>query len=310
VKIYLSAIESSLDHSLAVTRAQVPCLLTSFYYCSWKTGLGQRRAPWERALRQAKLRLADSGAHTFRTAGMGMRTGEGAATALDTDTDEFLDAYLVWVKATSHAKLIDYWVELDIGVLSGSTWVAQQRLKFLAAGLGHGLVQVWHSDEHGWDDWIALLEEARRPGRSNYVAIEGHNTSVREPHRYEKYLKAAYDRGVRVHAFKITGHEDLKRWPFFSVDSTSWISPTMYGCDIQVVRTGGVTHSRAKSQMPGQRKSYLASTTGIVSTMRSRVDVLVRSAEAWVTSERQLDEMWRRRGVDWDHAILHPKVII
>jgi len=308
--IYLSAIESSMDHALAVTRAHAQHLLTSFYYCSWKTGLGQRRPLWERALRQASMRLADSGAHTFRAAGWGQRDGAGADAALNTDVDVFLDAYIQWVKQTSRAGLIDYWVELDIGLVTSSAWVAQQRQKMLAAGLGKGLIQVWHSDEHKWEDWIALLEEAKRPGRSNYVAIEGHNNPVRAPHHYEKFLKAAYDRGVRVHTFKVTGHEDLKRWPFYSVDSTSWIAPTMYGCDVQVVRTGGVTHSRAKSQMPGQRKAYMASTTGVTSSMKTRVDVLVRSAEAWVASEKHLGDMWKTRGVDWDRAILHPKVIV
>jgi hypothetical protein len=310
VKIYLSAIETSFDHALAVTRVKAPHLLTSFYYCEWKTGLGQRRPMWERALRQAKLRLADSGAHTFRTAGYGITSGPGAGAALATDLDEFLAAYINWVKRTKHRGLIDYWVELDVGIITGDQWLTKHRQKFLGAGLGAGLLQVWHSEENDWNGWIELLRESCMPGRSRYVAIEGHNNQARAPHDYTRFLRAAYERGVRVHTFKITGHEDLKRWPFYSVDSTSWIAPTMYGCDVQVVRTGGVTHSRAKSQMPGQRKAYLASTSGVTSTMRSRVDVLVRSAEAWVESERHLTEIWSTRGVDWDRAILQPKVIV
>lgn len=307
MKIYLSAIETAVEHSLAATRAHVQTVLTSFYYCGWKTDLGQRRASWERCLRQASLRLADSGAFTFRMAGWG--TTQSREGALDVDFDAYLASYRDWLVKTARLGLVDYWVEIDIGLVTGSAWVARQRQTLIAAGLGRGMIQVWHADEHDWNDWIALLEEARSPGRSNYVAIEGHNP-LRKDHQYERFIRAAYERGVKVHAFKITGHDDLQRWPFYSVDSTSWLSPTLYGCDIQLVRTGGVTHSRAKTQTPGQRKTYVGPTQGVRMDQLTRVEVLTASAKTWVTTERQLTELWVGRGVDWDKAILQPKVAI
>ncbi len=306
MKIYLSAIETAIDHSIAATAAKVPHVLTSFFYCAWKGGLGQRRAMWETCLRQAKLRLADSGAHTFRTAGWGHAAASGSV--LGTDIDAFLDAYIKWVWTTSRAKLIDYWVELDIGLVSGTKWVNEQRAKIIGAGLGHGLIQVWHSDEHDWAYWLHLLTEAKATGRSNYVAIEGHNNSVRTQHDYARFLHEAYRRGVKVHAFKITDHEGLKKWPFYSVDSTSWIAPSRYGCRTLKVRSGGVVLSRAETNQNDYRDAWRAP-IGRTTTVQERIPLLIRSAETWVEAERQLDELWKARGIDWDKAIASPEVV-
>lgn len=306
MKIYLSAIETAIDHSTAAVAARVPHVLTSFYYCSWKAGLGRRRPMWETCLRQAKLRLADSGAHTFRTAGFGL--GGAAQGVLGTDYDEFLDAYMTWIRATARSRLIDFWVELDIGVVAGTKWVNAHRDRMIGGGLGYGLVQVWHSDEHDWDYWVWLLKEAKRPGRSNYVAIEGHSNSVRSQHDYAKFLHEAYRRGVRVHAFKITDHEGLKKWPFFSVDSTSWIAPSRYGCRTLKVRSGGVVLTRSSSVARGEQSEAWRAPIGRTTTVEERIPLLIRSAQTWVQAERELNALWLSRGVDWDKAIASPEV--
>jgi hypothetical protein len=247
-------------------------------------------------LRQAKLRLADSGAFTFRSAGL----GQGDASALSVDFDAYLDAYCQWIVSMSRLGLIDYWVELDIGLVAGTPWVLKHRQKFLAMGLGRGLVQVWHSGEHDWNDWLALIEEACLPGRSRYVAIEGHQT-YRGPLDYARFIKAAYDRGVRVHAFKITGHEDLKRYPFWSVDSTSWTYPVRHDINLQTVVDGGIMFVKRSTKFTNSR-TYKAP-LGRSLSPQQRLDVLINSAKSWVIVERQLDDLWTARGVDWRRAI-------
>lgn len=305
MKIYLSAIETALDHSIAATEAHVPNVLSSFYYAYWKGGLGQRRAMWETCLRQAEMRLADSGAFTFLGAARGI--GGSAAGVLTTDFDSYLASYLTWLSKMARAKLFDFWVELDIGLIAGEPWVQRQRAKMVQAGLGHGLIQVWHADQHDWAYWLWLLKEAREPGRSNYVAIEGHRPEEREQHDYTRFLHEAYRRGVRVHTFKITDHEGLKKWPFYSVDSTSWIAPSRYGCRTFRVRGGGVVLSRATSIAGGYTDAWRAPIAK-QTTVNERIPILIRSAKTWVESERQLNSLWLGRGVDWDKAIANPEV--
>ena len=296
MKIYLSAIETAAEHALAATEAKVPNVLTSFFYAAWRGGMGSvKGVALSRCLRFAKGRLADSGAHTFRVAGWG--AASAASDALSTDFDEFLVAYIVWLLKMRRSGLLDHWVELDIGLVAGTRWVREQRRKLIGAGLGHGLIQVWHSDEHDWSDWLHLLDEARTPGRSGYVAIEGHNDGIRAQHDYTKFLKPAFERGVRVHAFKVTDTKGLLRWPFYSVDSTSWLSPERYGLQTVTDRLGVARTDRAPASK--QRRSWRA---GISKrpNVRERLALLTASAAAWAECERAVDATWRRRGVDWE----------
>ncbi len=304
MRIFLSAIESNPPHSLAVIAAKAKNLLTSFFYAGYMRGprgLGKGQEPWERALQQAELRLADSGAHTFRVAGHGFAN---ASDVLSIDFDAFLDQYIKWLQKWSRRGLLDVWVELDIGLVTGTPWVERARKKFIAAGLGHGLIQVWHSDEHDWDYWLWLLKEAQLPGRSRYVAIEGHNPS-RPQHEYTPFIKAAYEQGVKMHAFKITDAPGLKKWPFYSVDSTSWIAPCRFGVRQLKLRTGGLmSASRTKRGRveDGTRDLWSGQIRSTV-PYQEMMDILVGSAKAWVKMEGEIDHMWRTRGVDWEKAL-------
>jgi hypothetical protein len=191
-------------------------------------------------------------------------------------------------------------VEMDIGAIVGQEWVHRQRAIMLRAGLGRGLVNVWHS-EHDWDYWLYLLRESLRPGRSGYVAIEGHQLT-RPKLDYVKFLHEAYKRGVKVHGFKMTAAEDLVTLPFYSVDSSSWITPSTRG-SLQVIDPlGPVRNTR---DLTAGRMAWNAPIPR--STTRSmRQAVLAASAKAWVQANADLDKLWRARGVDWESAIADP----
>jgi hypothetical protein len=301
--IYLSAIETGFEHLSTVIRNEVPHVLTSFLYAGWK-GTASRTPLWTKAMQQAKIRLIDSGAHSFRTAHFDSGAVSGVA-----DLDEFAHAYIKWLLNVKRQRLADWWVELDIGAMSGQPWVNKTRKKFVDSGLGGGLIQVWHSSEHDWDYWLWLLRESTRPGRSRYVAIEGHGQG-RDRHDYTKFLHEAYKRGVRVHGFKLTGAQDLQKWPFYSVDSTSWLV-TMHAGGLPAIHvTGGATQVRNginSGGMSGRRTKWYGGFPRY-QPKKWRQDILNVSCKMWLREEEKIDALWKLRGVDWEQAIINPEV--
>jgi hypothetical protein len=292
MKVCLSGIECSPEHGLALIESKARSVLGSFYYSGWE-GRGGAQI-WRDVLAQADFRLIDSGAFTFRAAAL--KLAGSRVTGVETDLDGFVRGYKEWLRPLVRDGLADYWVELDVGLIAGQPWLHRHRDDMIASGLGVGLVKVWHSEDgHTWDDWIDLLDESLQPGRSRLVAIEGHNPS-RPQHDYTRYLRVAYERGVRVHAFKMTRYEDLLRWPFFSTDSTTWLSPVRYGSGQRRTVTGGIEAVHDGRRSLGESAAFPR--WGASAQDRNRTSI--GAVRAWVEVERRITDVWRSRGVDWD----------
>ncbi len=280
MRVHLSGVEASV-HALHAAAINPPrCVLTSYHYAKTvRTDTRLNPDLWVRCLVGAKHRMVDSGAFSFLY-GSGDR---------GTDFDGYLAGYVAWLRLKARAGLVDTWVELDLSAVLGYDWVHRQRDAIISAGLGAGLITVWHSDAD-WDYWLRMLDEAARPGRSRYVAIEGHHDD-REPLDYARFISEAYRRGVRVHGFMITGSQDLERFPFFSVDSTSWLSGCRYGQVSRLSRKGVGARGVKDGTAPVAGTNW-----------REHVAPLVDSIRTWAEVERRVTEMWSARGVDWGDA--------
>ena len=307
--IYLGGMDTK-EGCEALYRAKTPHVLSSFFYA--RKVAGAMRNLWLATLRQASLRFADSGAFTMRTFALADVGSRGSKDVANVDFDKFLHEYVEWVRALSTAGLVDYWVELDIGVITGGKWVHAQREKFHRAGLAHGLVNVWHSREHDWEYWLDLLRESRRHGRSRYVAIEGHQR-WRDKLEYSKYLTAAYRRGVRVHGFRLTAIPDLHGAPWFSVDSTTWTVTGRYGALMSTSPAGGIVQHSARRTRGNAGEVGTSNPLAFKAPVPARMNaterrgVLLASARAWIDAEAHLADLWRARGVDWSRAVESPE---
>jgi len=318
MKIYLAGAESP-EHIAAILENGAPHLLMSFFHGPWKRGQTRRGGATDHkllaALMHTKTRFIDSGAYTLRTAvatTTGTKHNEGGA---GVDFDAYLDAYVRWIKKMRALRLVDWWVEMDIGVLTGDRWVAQQRQRWAREGLGDGLVEVWHSDK-GWDEWTRLLHDACRSGRSRYIAIEGRQNTGRVLN-YTRFLHAAYRHGVRVHGFKMTTAKDLQVYPFYSVDSTTWLMPVHAGAAPGNARAGGVVQIRPDAPQTDRTMSRRALNGrrllwhGPLPRKQTRFwrhAALRVSVRAWMRTEAKFDRLWRSRGVDWETAVTHPAI--
>lgn len=283
MKIYLSAIETNEEHARAVHVAKARSLLTSYHYA--RSLQGVRKQVWMQALAQANARMIDSGAFSWQQ--------EARKGRLITDHRQFFAEYLLWLKDVRKRGLADVWIELDIGAVVGMAWVHEHRKTLLRQGFGRGLIQVWHSAEYSWKDWEALISEAQDPGRSNYVAIEG-NREERNPLDYDKFLTYAIKKGCRVHGFRLTSIKDnLLRYPFYSVDSTTWVSGVLYGTSLGRGLDGWLSLQKTAAplwgngQVPRHAKAHM------------RLDWLVGAAKGWVELERLVTQYWEKKGIKW-----------
>ena len=274
MRIYLSGVEVGLHTLEAAMLARPPNLLMSYFS---RDRLGTKVDP---VMYAAESRLVDSGAYSFLYGG-----------AAGVDFDAYLAGYADWLVRRIRLGLTDWFIEMDIARLTSPAWVERQRRFMIARGLGPKMITVWHS-EMSWSDWVYLLDEASRPGRSRYVAIEGRHGDRAEID-YGRFVAAAYARGVRVHGFMLTGREILESVPFYSVDSTSWATVAMYG----------TVHELGRYAVTTVQRSRTSKAPPVGTASRAYVKPLAESIRAWVEAGRRLTSMWEARGIDWEGAI-------
>lgn len=150
MKIYL-IFTVTPEQMFAFSRAEKavgrkPNALISYYDFGNRTTL---RIPKTAAaiIDSADTIFVDSGAFTFRNA---KPTDHWT---ID-DYDDYVRRYIGFLQFAATQGMAHYWVELDIGFVAGEAWLRDQRKRIIDAGLGGGLVNVWHSIEHDWDYWL------------------------------------------------------------------------------------------------------------------------------------------------------------
>ena len=153
--------------------------------------------------------LLDSGAFTF------MNNAKG-----NINWDEYIEKYANFISQYN----VKYFFELDIDSIVGINEVERLRHK-LEKQTNKQCIPVWHKSR-GKDYWLRIVKEY------SYVAIGGLVTKeiTRSEYKYFPwFLNEAKKQDCKVHALGFTNLEGLKKYPFYSVDSTSWLSGNRFG---------------------------------------------------------------------------------
>lgn len=220
--VYFAAIEAG-DAVDLIPENAFRCAFFSYYYCrkgQAKNDILIKSRP------HMKLITIDSGAHSFFSehADSGLTVSfHKKKTKTKESPQEYFEKYVDWIK--KHWDFFDYFVELDIGEIVGQQTVLAWRERLKAEGLYTKCITVYHPGIMSWDDYIRTLDDSQ----SRYVALEGDRTAKRNRLPYRKMIKAAYDRGVKTHGFAMTKLDVFHKYPFFSVDSSSWKAAAQYG---------------------------------------------------------------------------------
>lgn len=179
---------------------QIKYVLESFYYIQeWQIPI----------IKNADLFLLDSGAFTF------MNNFKGKV-----NWKEYIDKYADFI--IKHD--IEYFFELDIDAIVGYEKV-KEYTKYLEKKVGRKCIPVWHKNR-GLEEWKRMTKEY------DYVAIGGIVTKEIKQSDYKFFkplLDIAYKNKCKVHGLGFTNIKELKKYKFYSVDSTSWKSGGRFG---------------------------------------------------------------------------------
>ena len=286
MKVYLAGVEQGGPQKVA---SEIPNAFYSYYYI--------RQGP--KCIKNAKkyheLVFIDSGAHSFfaETENIGSAHNTIKKSKTKDTPDEYMAKYLIWL--VQNYEYYDYYAELDIGEIVGQKKVNYWRQQLIDNNIFDKCVTVYHPYCMDWNDYLEMLEQSQ----SKYIALEG-DRNTRTRLNYNKYLKPAYEQGIKVHGFAMTKIEVMRNYPFYSVDSTSWLQPQMYGT-IPIFNKGRITCVVWKKE-----KEYLKFPKKInLSILRGDDKELIRiytmkiAIETYKELETYYTNLWNKRGILW-----------
>lgn len=158
------------------------------------------------------------------------------------------------------------------------------------------VLPVYHPTEYlGPADERDLL--AKWCETHDYIAIggvAGAKLSADVVIRYLDYVFSITRDRVKVHGFGITKMDLLRRYPFYSVDSTTWLNGGMYG---EVFKFMGDTVKKHRSLSVVAKNANRTIETA--DQLGSYFYKCRANIEAFVRFEKYLTDLWSERGVTW-----------
>lgn len=233
----------------------------------------------------------DSGAHSF----FGYLENVAAAHQKKKGKDEmpcpheYFSKYLNWIK--NNYDKISYFAELDIGEIVGLDQVKEWRNVLKEHGVYDKCITVMHSNMT-WADFIELLDDSE----SKYIALEGlRGKKVNLP--YSKMLKECYERKISVHGFALTSDTIVKKYPFTTVDSTTWTSIIRYGSLL-------VFDGKSLKQVKPNKENHMKYKVSVDFNNKNRskevsLDKISFSADQTRKFQRYITKLWEERGIKW-----------
>ncbi len=243
MKLYFAGSESWIFRGIdARLMAGVQRFLQSFFYMG-KYDLAPSL--------QDKDLLIDSGGFTARTKGSPIS----------------VEQYALWLKSNG----IKLAFNLDTNDL-GETLANQAYLEKYTDAY---VIPIYHLSDYV-EARELLLDFLKYPyiGLGGVVGEKSHTHLKNELYRY--VFRNTRDR-VRVHGLGITSDEECKTYPFYSVDSSSWLSAARFG--------RSQFHSTKLSQYRSKERHW--------------VENSVIEVKGWLQWEADMAALWRARGVRW-----------
>ena len=185
-----------------IIKEEMPYILESFYYADEWT---------EKTIPLLDKFLLDSGAFTFMS---------NVRDSKKVDFDAYLTRYINFINKND----VKLFFELDVDSVVGYEKVKQMRER-LESETQKKCIPVWHKSR-GLEEWNKLTSEY------DYVAIGGivSKEITRQEYKYfPKLLEIARKNGCKVHGLGFTNLEGLKKYKFYSVDSTAWTTGNRFG---------------------------------------------------------------------------------
>ncbi len=251
------------------------------------------------------------------------RSGESRSNSSLTSVEAAGFRHLLLTFGVSDGQSIISAKRHGLGVLldSGAFLVAMGRLeidladyvrfcqRFAAFTDAYACLDVIGNAEATWRNQLAMESEGLHPlptfhygspvaalnrllERYEYIALGG-IAKVRRDERV-RWLDGVWPRiraaraDMRVHGWGVTDWTVLERYPWFSIDSTTWFVGSAYGASIE--RRKRVPHRVAREGLP----PALRERTDAATRLR-----IMRTALVLQDYVRYCTALWKERGVEW-----------
>ena len=150
--------------------------------------------------------------------------------------------------------------------------------KYLEKNTKAYIVPVYHYSDYKNRKYRSLIDDFIKD--YEYISIggvAGMRLGGDAESLYDYVFNKTRDK-VKVHGLGITGESVLKRYPFYSVDSTSWIAPARYGASMRNI------NPQLKLSIKNNRDSEYR---------------LIKEIEHYKKIGQEATEIWEQRGVKW-----------
>lgn len=244
MKLFLAGLSGSLGKYLTSDMVKDVYALESFYYADDKT---RYYIPFFKDF------LLDSGAFTFFSSGK------------QVDWEDYVKKYAQFIVDNN----VKHFFELDIDKLVGYPYVKKLR-KDLESYTGRKCIPVWHISR-GKEEFLKMCDEY------DYVAVGGIVSKEITRDQYPLFMwliDEAHKRGCKIHGLGFTNLEGITKYPFDTVDSTSWTTGNRFGA---IYRFNGSTLEKI-----GKKKGE---------KLGSPVKALVHNFNEWKKFQRYADIM-------------------
>lgn len=219
---------------------------------------------------QCKMFLLDSGAFTYLS-----QIKSNSKTTID--FDKYLEDYAKFINKYD----IKYFFELDIDAVVGIKKVEQMRRK-LERMTGKKCIPVFHKSR-GKDYWLKMIKEY------DYVALGGIAIKdfKRSEHKMFKwFIDTAHAEGTKIHGLGYTSNKGLIKYPFDTVDSTSWLGAGRFG-NLDVYDP--VQKKLVKFKPPKNSKT--------IKGFYKKADII--AVREWIKYGKHLEKMNGRKVLSW-----------
>lgn len=185
---------------------------------------------WQKPLvNRFKGFLLDSGAFTFLNANKSKHS---------VDFERYADAYADFIKSYK----IKRYFELDIDPIVGLKEVERLRNR-IESKVGWQSIPVWHL-KRGKEYFLQMVKDYK------YVAIGGIVTKEIKTQLYEKlfpwFIQTAHKNGCMIHGLGYTDTNNLSKYHFDSVDSSTWTVGRRFG-EVSWFNKGVVLRRKSKN---------------------------------------------------------------
>lgn len=158
------------------------------------------------------------------------------------------------------------------------------------------VIPVYHFVEYMNDRQDIFIDMCEKYKYIALGGVAGEECNEKSLNNFFRFcFKIALEKKVKIHGLGITTERLLKEYPFYSCDSTSWLSGGIYG---RLVRWDSQKFKMSTLHY-GERKKMLNHNVDI-KNIEEYKERLKNNAIEYLKMEKDITHIWKVRGIDFD----------